>query len=372
LIRELTFIIVINFLNYKNGKNFSANVDVNVSPTKNEVTFLNEDLIVDFIKESAEEVLLKTNETRRVYVQQLLPGASQSFCDSSQREDRNKSYAKDMIRTDAGIQSIVKFLNDPFTPNLSISFEKLPSRTLETTKLTSISELREEIEKNCDENLKDQIRKLTFVGNVDRSKSLIQCDNLLYICDSMKLAKELFYQESIRKFENFDRLEIENSLPINKLARIGFDRKECGWTEDDGSKDELALQVQKILTEQREMLQEYFQISINEEGEIESLPMIIENYSPLMAHLPMFLIRLATEVDFEHEKDCFTGIAKELAIFYSRWSHLEDEKSFNYSMEHIIFPKIQKYLYPPKSFCDDGTFLVLTKLQELYKVFERC
>lgn len=54
-----------------------ANVDVNVSPTKNEVTFLNEDLIIDEIKEAAEEVLLKTNETRQLYVQQLLPGASE-------------------------------------------------------------------------------------------------------------------------------------------------------------------------------------------------------------------------------------------------------------------------------------------------------
>lgn len=54
-----------------------ANVDVNVSPTKNEVTFLNEEMIVSVIKEAVEEILLKTNETKRVYVQQLLPGATQ-------------------------------------------------------------------------------------------------------------------------------------------------------------------------------------------------------------------------------------------------------------------------------------------------------
>lgn len=54
-----------------------ANVDVNVSPTKNEVTFLNEDMIVAEIKAAVEEVLLKTNETRKLYVQQLLPGATE-------------------------------------------------------------------------------------------------------------------------------------------------------------------------------------------------------------------------------------------------------------------------------------------------------
>lgn len=58
------------------------NVDVNVSPTKNEVTFLNEDMIVDVIKEAVEGVLLKTNETKKMFVQQLLPGATQVLEDS--------------------------------------------------------------------------------------------------------------------------------------------------------------------------------------------------------------------------------------------------------------------------------------------------
>ncbi len=52
-----------------------ANVDVNVSSTKNKVTLLNEDMIVSAIKEIVEAELLKTNETKKVYVQQLLPGA---------------------------------------------------------------------------------------------------------------------------------------------------------------------------------------------------------------------------------------------------------------------------------------------------------
>lgn len=59
-----------------------ANIDVNVSPTKNEVTFLNEDMIVEEIKGAVEEILIKTNETKRVYVQQLLPGATQVLEDS--------------------------------------------------------------------------------------------------------------------------------------------------------------------------------------------------------------------------------------------------------------------------------------------------
>lgn len=287
-----------------------------------------------------------------------------------------------MIRTDSNTQTIIKFLCDPNEPSsqspnnsqiLSTSFNtKQQSKNKESTKLTSIKTLINDFETNCDEDLKEQLRKLTFVGNADRSKSIIQCENILYICDNHRLAQELFYQESLRKFENFDALIFEDELKIHKLARIGFDLKECEWTTEDGCKDELSLQVEKILMENREMLKEYFQISINENGELEGLPLIIENYSPLMAHLPIFLIRMATEVNYESEKECFQGICKELSKFYSRWSYVTDDKDYNHLMRIIIFPKIQKILFPPREFASNGTFLKLTSLQDLYKVFERC
>lgn len=293
-----------------------------------------------------------------------------------------------MIRTDSSTQSIVKFLIEPnastqlshtlpnSSPNVSqvlqTSFNKPSSKIIQKTQLTSIDELLKIVDQNSDEDLKNQIRKLKFVGNVDRGKSLIQCENILYICDSRKLAREVFYQQSLKRFENFDSIEFEEPLQISKLARIGFDLKECEWTEEDGSKDELAKQVEKLLMEQRDMLKEYFQISININGQLEGLPIIVDDYSPPIAHLPMFIIRLATEVNYNDEKECFETIAKELSTFYSRWSLTSNDKEFNYIMEHIIFPEIRKSLNPPKEFATDTTFLKLTSLQELYKVFERC
>lgn len=293
-----------------------------------------------------------------------------------------------MIRTDANAQSIVKFLFDPnaastqlsnspnSSPNVSqvlqVSFTKPIQKSFYKTQLTSIRELLSEIDENSDEDLKNQIRKLKFVGNVDRRKSLIQCENILYICDSRKLAQELFYQQTLQRFENFDSIELEEPLKVHKIAMVGFDLKECAWTDEDGPKEELSKQVEKLLIEQREMLQEYFQISINADGELDGLPIIIDDYSPPFAHLPMFMIRLATEVNYDGEKECFQAIAKELSSFYSRWSLTSDDKEFNYIMEHLIFPEIKKNLSPPKEFANDGTFLKLTSLQELYKVFERC
>lgn len=282
-----------------------------------------------------------------------------------------------MIRTDAGTQSIVKYLSveSSESPNSSqILSTSLSSKSfkIESTKLSSINELLKEVEDNCDVELKNQIRKLKFVGNADRNKSLIQCENILYICNNRNIARELFYQESLRKFENYGTLQFETPLKIQEMARLGFDLKECAWIEEDGSKDELAVQVENILYNQQVLLKEYFQISINSNGELETLPLIVENYSPLTAHLPMFLIRLATDVNFEDEKECFRSICTELSTFYSKWSLSGDNKNYNYLIEHVIIPKIQKFLLPPTRFTSDGTFLKLTSLQELYKVFERC
>lgn len=356
-----------------------ANVDVNVSPTKHEVTFLNEEAIVEKIKAVVEEVLLKTNETRKLYTQQLLPGAPHVIFENSFKE-KDRIYAKDMIRTDPKAQKIDKFFyqssekpeNTSQILNSSSTVRKSLKKQIDATKLTSIKELLAEVEKNCNAYFRDQMRNLKFVGNVNRSKSLIQCENILYLCDTKKLGWELFYQLTLKYFENFDVIEFQKPLNISELSLIGFDLKECSYTPEDGTKEELSKQVEKILSAQREMLKEYFSITITEKG-LETLPIIIPDYAPVFGHLPMFIIRLAADVNYEDEKECFKGICSELASFYSKWSLKEsNEKEFDHLMEHIIFPKIQSHLQPPQKFLTDGTFIKLTSLQELYKVFERC
>jgi DNA mismatch repair protein MLH1 len=285
-----------------------------------------------------------------------------------------------MIRTDPKSQSIVKFLNQSTeSPNVSQvvasspETRKMQKKQVDSTRLSSIKELMLEVENNCHENLKEQLRNLKFVGNVDRSKSLIQCENILYLVDTRKLGWELFYQLSLKYFENFDIFEFDDPLDIKELAMIGFSLEECSWNEkEDGPKEELSKQVANILLGQKEMLQEYFSITVTDKG-LESLPIIIPDYAPVFGHLPMFIVRLAADVNYEDEKECFKNICNELATFYSKWSAQEsNEKEFDYLMEHIIFPKIQAHLQPPVKFLNDGTFIKLTSLQELYKVFERC
>lgn len=358
------------------------NLDVNVSPTKHEVNFMNEDIIVEKIKDAVEEKLLGVNETRKLYTQQLLPGAA-VVADKSFSE-REKVYAKDMVRTDCKTQTIVKFLNQSElsqsdtslkssqvdkSPSLNRSWQKQKKLP---TKLSSINELRVEISSKSDESLRSQIEKLKFVGTANQSKGLIQCDNILYLCDTQRLSQEIFYQQAVENFENFNSIEFEDPLNVKELALIGFDLKECGWEEADGPKEQLAEQVQQILINQREMLKQYFNVSISAEGNLETLPTVIPSYLPLMSKLPIFVIRMACEVNYEDEKQCFKSICEELSSFYSSYSLTASDKDLNFLAETILYPAIRKSLQPSSKLKTDGTFLKLTSLQDLYKVFERC
>ena len=44
------------------------------------------------------------------------------------------------------------------------------------------------------------------------------------------------------------------------------------------------------------MLSDYFSFEINEEGHLISIPLLLEGYTPNMDRLPLFILRLATEV----------------------------------------------------------------------------
>lgn len=89
-----------------------SNVDVNVHPTKHEVNFLHEEEIVERIRQTFETNLIGSNDTRDLYTQKLLPGASDPLVNDSPETsgtDSPRVYAKDMIRSDSKEQKLEKF-----------------------------------------------------------------------------------------------------------------------------------------------------------------------------------------------------------------------------------------------------------------------
>lgn len=96
-------------------------------PTKHEVNFLYEDEICMKIKTAFETKLVGCNETKELYTQQLLPGASNPALDtgdqSSQSKD-TKMYAKDVIRSDHKVQKLEKFFGKGYTKDSQNNIDK--------------------------------------------------------------------------------------------------------------------------------------------------------------------------------------------------------------------------------------------------------
>ena len=58
------------------------------------------------------------------------------------------------------------------------------------------------------------------------------------------------------------------------------------------------------------MLSAYFGLDVDDKGCLRSLPQLIESYTPDISHLPQFVLKLAREVDWESEQECFHGVAQ--------------------------------------------------------------
>lgn len=254
--------------------------------------------------------------------------------------------------------------------------------------LTSVLSLQEEINERGHETLREMLRNHSFVGCVNPQWALAQHQTKLYLLNTTKLSEELFYQILIYDFANFGVLRLSEPAPLFDLAMLALDSPESGWTEEDGPKEGLAEYIVEFLKKKAEMLADYFSLEIDEEGNLIGLPLLIDNYVPPLEGLPLFILRLATEVNWDEEKECFESLSKECAVFYSiRKQYILEEstlsgqqsgmpgstpKPWKWTVEHIVYKAFRSHLLPPKHFTEDGNVLQLANLPDLYKVFERC
>ncbi|EDV27230.1 uncharacterized protein TRIADDRAFT_50100 [Trichoplax adhaerens] len=253
-------------------------------------------------------------------------------------------------------------------------------------KLTSVQNLRNAVEENVAEELQAMVRGMQFVGCVTESHAAFQFETGLYLGNTTNLSKELFYQSIIFNFGNFEKFRLSSPASLYDLAMLALDSEDSGWTEEDGSKEDLAQHVSEFLQMKGEMMTDYFSLEIDK-GCIKTLPMLLDGYEPDLLGLPMFALRLATEVNWDHEESCFKTFAIECSRFYAmRKGHdlllqcseknqvfqVDKRKMWKWKVEHLLYPAFKSSLFLPKRFQDDGTILKIADLKELYKVFERC
>jgi len=231
-------------------------------------------------------------------------------------------------------------------------------------------------------DLTEIIRKHTFVGIVDdyRCLSLIQHATKLYLLNHAALAEEMFYQLALMQFGSYRRLRLDPPPPLRTLLKLAVDA-EPGTEKSGLSKNEVVDRISKTLLARRSMLAEYFKINITSDGEIETLPHLLKEYTPDLNKLPAFLMRLGPQVQWQSEKECFSTLMRELAYFYSPSpSHFipsipdgahAQAKAATWQTEHVLFQAIRKFLVAPRSLLENDVVQV-ANLPDLYRVFERC
>jgi len=385
------------------------NIDVNVHPTKHEVHFLHEEAILEKIQQTIESKLLGANTSRTFYTQTLLPHAVEVR--QKEKEDgaskdgggEVRVYQHNTVRTDSKEQKLDVFFkqNNKLVdqssekeqgtrPHKHVVTDKSTPRTAGNSprtrevKLKSVLNLQDDIKKQSHAGLKEIFQDFSFVGCVSRQHALLQHQTKLYLINTTKLSEELFYQVLLQDFGNFGILKLSTPAPVYDLAMLALDSSESGWTPNDGPKEDLATYIVKFLKSKAELLLDYFCIQIDENGNLCSIPLLLDKYIPALEGLPVFLLRLSTEVEWETERECFESISRETSLLYSFKKDAalddlpdgsEDTKEctdWKWTVEHVLFPAFRNHLQPPEHFKNDASILQVANLPDLYKVFERC
>ncbi|PSS02318.1 MutL-like protein [Coniella lustricola] len=403
-------------------------IDVNVHPTKREVNFLNEDDIIQAICEHLRSTLAAVDQSRTFMTQTLLPGpdwatpAQDANGDNAATPDTTKSTSRrttrhenTLIRTDTNLRKITSMFAPAEGSSQVINNGQPPAMTASDTQpletlsyeivdrerkpcgLASVRELRSGVRDKMHHELTEVFATHAFVGIVDERRRLaaIQGGLKLYLVDYGRVCFEYLYQVALTDFGNFGIIQFSPALDLRAVLRVAAEHEKqtlasAGGEEDDMDVDKVVEMISNQLIERREMLLEYFALEISPAGELSSIPLLVKGYTPSMAKMPQFLLRLGPYVNWEDEKPCFETFLKELASFYVPEilpptpgnaedaaaekidEHLgERRKHVRWAVEHVFFPAFKARLVATQSLMKVAV-LEVANLKGLYRVFERC
>ncbi|PHH87255.1 hypothetical protein CDD83_9121 [Cordyceps sp. RAO-2017] len=385
-----------------------ARVDVNVHPTKREVHFLNEDEIIQAICTRIEEELAAVDTSRTFKTQSLLPGAT-APADDAAPEDAppqrkvaggRRRNSNELVRTDASVRKITSMFpradagggsktdDEPFSAPEDVEYEKVEREPV-VCRLRSVKELRSEVREGTHDELTEMLASHTFVGIVDEQRRLaaIQSGIKLLLIDYGHACFDFFYQLGLTDFGNLGVIRFHPPLALRQLLTMAAEAEKAALGASDADFDvaAIAARVERQLIERREMLHEYFSLEISPAAELVSVPLMIRGYSPSLAKLPRFLLRLGPNVAWTEEKACFESFLRELATYYVPEqlpsapaaddgmppAVRERRRHVRWALEHVLFPAFKTRLLGTKALMEQGV-LEVANLKSLYRVFERC
>ncbi|KAI5955303.1 mlh1 [Candida jiufengensis] len=391
----------------------SENLDVNIHPTKREVRFLNEEEIIELIVGKIHGILSSVDTSRKFKTQTIVNKRNSYELDEEKIDEfKNqplKKYRQEnkLVRVDANQSKINPFLVRPsqplqkeslkdftFTENNSITQETSSTlkpdltstqsqqieinsqRSQVTVNLDSINTLKQELSEFVDKSLTNIFNHAVFVGIIDPLKRLccFQYDVKLFLCDYASVLLEFYYQISLNEFSNFGEIQFDEPINLKEILKPIYKLK-----SDLIPMEEVIENIMNM----KEMYEEYFQIIIDNNKNLKTIPMILPKIKPDFKKLPFFIYRLGTKINYENEKSCLHGILRQIALLYLPEPFNETEEGeetkeeieakrneLENQLENILFPEIKKQFLATKNLQRD--IIQIADLPGLYKVFERC
>ncbi|VDP71035.1 unnamed protein product [Echinostoma caproni] len=200
--------------------------------------------------------------------------------------------------------------------------------------------------------------------------------------------------------------------PVALLDLVELAQSRLRGANESGSIQ--AVQIVETLLSHAAMLWDYFSIRIEQASDgralLYGIPLLLDNrYVPDLDRLPLFVTRLGTEVTWTEEAVCFENLCRILADFYaihsplipqstdtsevdaaltSRSSEVSSSSTvpWRWMIEHVVWPAVATGLWPARGLLYESPPIAtpgqekvpstacfrLTRLADLYKVFERC
>lgn len=392
------------------------NVDVNVHPTKREVRFLFEDEILEWVCGKIHDVLAERDNSRTFKQSVLKRAGEPATLDSITASTKKYRQENKMVRVDGNQQKISAFIKPESQNLVGRNVESDPSwlvnnpestfvdetmvenedeesdenfentqltpvmnsgRSRQTVELDSILELRKEVAEAIHRPLSNVFNHLVYVGVVDAEKRLccFQYDVKLFLCDYAAVLASFFYQTVLSEFANFGEYCIPEPLPIRTILSQLYKEN-----EDLVPMDAIISQIMAM----KDMFVEYFQLDFSGE-QLRVLPIIMKGLAPSRKKLSYFIYRLGCKVDYNDEKECLRGIARQIALLYvpdricganndgndeETQLAIQQRDDLNYVLEHTVFPALKKKFVALESLASE--VIQIADLPGLYRVFERC